>query len=65
MLVITTERSSLASVDETRAWQRQVSHSELVVLSGDSFHVAATEPDRCSEATLEFIQRNDAVRSEA
>ena len=60
MLVLTTVDSGLASVDETRAWQEQVPHSELVVLPGNSFHVAATDPDRCAEATLEFIRRHDA-----
>jgi 3-oxoadipate enol-lactonase len=59
MLVITTSQSGLASVEQTRAWQQEVPHSELVVLPGDSFHVAATHPDRSAEATLQFIQRYD------
>src|SRR5881398_3270349 len=41
-LVITTEESGLATVDETRAWQQQIADSELVVLPGNSYHVAAT-----------------------
>lgn len=57
MLVITTEESGLASVEQTRAWQQQVAHSELVVLPGDSFHAAATDPDACARATREFIAR--------
>ena len=57
LLVITTEGSNLASVEETRAWQRQVPNSELLVLPGDSYHIAATDPDRCAAATLEFIKR--------
>jgi len=57
MLVITTEGSSLASVERTRAWQQQVRNSELLVLPGDSYHIAVTDPDRCAQATLEFIQR--------
>jgi hypothetical protein len=36
-----------------------VPHSELVVLPGDSFHVAATDPDRCAEALLDFIRRHE------
>ncbi len=60
MLVITTEGSGLASVEQTRAWQEQVPHSELVVLPGDSYHVAATDPDRCAQATLDFIARRGA-----
>jgi len=58
-LVITTEGSGLASVDETRAWQQTIPDSELVVLPGDSFHVAATDPEQCAQAALAFIQRRD------
>jgi len=57
MLVITTEGSGLASVAQTRAWQEQVPGSELLVLPGDSYHVAVTDPERCAAATLEFIRR--------
>jgi hypothetical protein len=63
MLVITTEGSGLASVEDTRAWQQQVPGSELVVLPGDSFHVAATDPDRCAQALLDFIARNEQKRA--
>ncbi len=60
MLVITTQGSGLVSVEQTRAWQEQVPNSELVVLPGDSFHVAATDAERCAQATLEFIARADS-----
>ncbi len=56
-LVITTEGSGLASVEETRAWQQTIPDSELVVLPGDSFHVAATDAERCAQTTLDFLQR--------
>lgn len=56
-LVITTRESGLATVDETRAWQEQILDSELLVLPGNSYHVAATHADRAAEATLEFIAR--------
>jgi 3-oxoadipate enol-lactonase len=54
-LVITTEGSALGSVDEVKAWQQKIPRSTLLALPGDSFHVAATDPDRCAEATLQFI----------
>lgn len=57
-LVITTTESGLASVPATRAWQRQIPNSTLLVLPGDSYHVAASDPERCAEATLDFIRRN-------
>ncbi len=48
-LVVTTEESGLASVDETRAWQQQIPDSELVVLQGNSYHVAATHADPAAQ----------------
>ena len=60
-LVITTEGSGMASVAQTRAWQQQVPNSELLVLPGDSFHVAVTDAGRCVTATLDFIVRYNAA----
>ena len=57
-LVITTEESALGSVDETRAWQQQIPDSELVVLPGNSYHVAATHADPAARATLDFLARH-------
>jgi len=57
-LVITTEESGLASVDETRAWQQTIRNSELLVVPGNSFHVAASDAERCAQATLNFIDRH-------
>ena len=55
--VIVTEQSTLGSVEETRAWQQQIADSELLVLSGNSYHVAATHADLSAEATLAFLAR--------
>jgi 3-oxoadipate enol-lactonase len=56
-LVITTDESGLASVEETRAWQQTIRNSELLVIPGNSFHVAASDAERCAQATLDFIAR--------
>ena len=56
-MVITTEESGLGTVEETRAWQQQIADSELLVLPGNSYHVAATHADRTAEATLDFLAR--------
>jgi 3-oxoadipate enol-lactonase len=56
-LVITTEGSKLSSVEETRAWQQAIPKSTLLVLPGNSHHVAASDPDRCAQETLDFISR--------
>ena len=54
-LVMTTRDSSHGSIEETRAWQEKIPHSTLLVLPGDSFHVAASDPERCAQETLRFI----------
>jgi pimeloyl-ACP methyl ester carboxylesterase len=42
---------------DMRAWQEQIKGSELVVLPGNSYHVAATHADPSAAATLDFIAR--------
>ena len=59
--VITTDGSGLASVEETRAWQQQIPNSSLLVLPGNSYHVAATHAERCAAATLDFIARTSGA----
>jgi pimeloyl-ACP methyl ester carboxylesterase len=57
-LVITSEGSGLASVAETRAWQEQIPNSELRVLPVNSYHVAASDAERCAHETLAFIAKH-------
>jgi 3-oxoadipate enol-lactonase len=63
-LVITTEQSGLGTVEETRAWQQQIADSELLVLPGNSYHVAAAHADRAADATLDFIARRGGKMKE-
>ena len=42
--VITTQDNPLYPVAMVRAWQEKIATSELLVLPGDSYHVAATAP---------------------
>jgi 3-oxoadipate enol-lactonase len=59
--VITTDGSGLASVEETRAWQQQITSSSLLVLPGNSYHVAASHAERCAAAMLDVIARNSGA----
>ena len=58
-LVITTEKSGLASVEQNRAWQRQIQNSRLLVLPGNSYHVAVSDAAACAQATCDFIVQRD------
>lgn len=55
-LVITTEQSGLASVEQTRAWQKLIPNARLLVLPGNSYHAAASDAEACAKATLDFIR---------
>jgi 3-oxoadipate enol-lactonase len=59
-LVVTTDGSGLGSVEATRAWQIRIPGAELMVVPGDSYHVAATHAELCAAATLDFIARRCA-----
>jgi len=37
----------------------------VIVLPGDSYHIAAVEPDLCARHALEFMQQADAMRARA
>jgi pimeloyl-ACP methyl ester carboxylesterase len=62
-LVIVTEESGLGSVERTRAWQQTIPDSELLVVPGNSYHVAATHAEQCAAATMDFIERSGARAS--
>lgn len=36
-------------------WQQKIPNSKLMVLPGNSYHVAASHAALCAQATLEFI----------
>jgi pimeloyl-ACP methyl ester carboxylesterase len=57
-LVITSEESGLGSVALTAAWQKMIPNSRLLVLPGNSYHVAASDAEKCALATSEFIASN-------
>lgn len=57
-LVITSEGSGVASVEDTRTWQTRIPRSELLVVPGSSYHVAASDADLCARETLAFIERS-------
>lgn len=56
-VVITTTGSGLGTVESVKAWQQKIAGSTLEVLPGDSYHVAATDPDTCGRIVREFFDR--------
>jgi 3-oxoadipate enol-lactonase len=54
-LVVTTEASPLQPVTVARAYQEKIANSNLLVLPGDSYHIAAVRPEECATRLLRFI----------
>jgi pimeloyl-ACP methyl ester carboxylesterase len=54
-LVVTTEASPLQPVASARAYQEKIKNSKLLVLPGDSYHIAAVQPEECATRVLQFI----------
>jgi 3-oxoadipate enol-lactonase len=55
-LVVTTEASPLQPVSAARAYQEKIPKSKLLVLPGNSYHIAAVRPQECATQTLRFIE---------
>jgi pimeloyl-ACP methyl ester carboxylesterase len=64
-LIVTTQESGLQSVEAVERYARRIPVSRVIVLPGDSYHIAAVEPDLCARHALEFMQQADAMRARA
>ena len=55
-LIVTTQESGLQSVEAVERYARRFPNARVIVLPGDSFHIAAVEPDLCAQHALRFMQ---------
>jgi pimeloyl-ACP methyl ester carboxylesterase len=56
-LIVTTQESGLQSVGAVKAYARHFGDARVIVLPGDSFHIAAVEPDLCAQHALQFMEQ--------
>ena len=56
-LIVTTQESGLQSIEAVRQYAARFRRAEVVVLPGDSYHIAAVEPDVCASHALEFLDK--------
>jgi 3-oxoadipate enol-lactonase len=64
-LIVTTQESGLQSVKTVERYARRIPNSRVIVLPGDSYHIAAVEPDLCAQHALEFMQQAGTMRARA
>lgn len=55
-LIVTTQESGLQSVEAVERAAKRIPRAQVIVLPGDSYHIAAVEPDLCAEHALRFIE---------
>jgi 3-oxoadipate enol-lactonase len=55
-LIVTTNESGLQSVAAVERYAALIPQARVIVLPGDSFHIAAVEPDLCAQHALAFMQ---------
>jgi 3-oxoadipate enol-lactonase len=62
-LIITTQESGLQSVEAVHKYAKKIQSAKVIVMPGDSYHIAAAEPDQCARHALAFIQQISARKS--
>jgi len=55
-LIVTTQESGLQSVAAVEQYARRIPDARVIVLPGDSYHIAVVEPDVCAQHALRFIE---------
>jgi pimeloyl-ACP methyl ester carboxylesterase len=54
-LIVTTQESGLQSVEAVRTYAKRFPDARVIVLPGDSYHIAAVEPETCARHALAFM----------
>ncbi len=54
-LIVTTQESGLQTVEAVNRYAARMADASVIVLPGDSYHIAAVEPDICAQHAVRFI----------
>ena len=54
-LIVTTQESGLQTVEAVNRYAARIANARVIVLDGDSYHIAAVEPALCARHALEFM----------
>ena len=54
-LMVTTQESGLQSIATVERHAARIPDAEVIVLPGDSYHIAAVEPETCARHALNFM----------
>jgi 3-oxoadipate enol-lactonase len=55
-LIVTTQESGLQTVEVVKQYAARIPDARVIVVDGDSYHIAAVEPELCAGHALRFIR---------
>jgi len=55
-LIVTTQESGLQTVEAVKQYAARIPDARVIVVDGDSYHIAAVEPELCAGHALRFIR---------
>jgi 3-oxoadipate enol-lactonase len=61
VLIVTSQESGLQSVAAVQQYAARLPDARVIVLPGDSYHVAASEPEVCARHAVAFLEGVDAA----
>src|SRR5262249_4722380 len=61
-LIVTTQESGLQSVEAVKRYAARIPNARVIVVDGDSYHIAAVEPELCTRHALAFIDEVAGAR---
>jgi pimeloyl-ACP methyl ester carboxylesterase len=61
-LIVTTQESGLQAVEAVRQYAARIPDARVIVMDGDSYHIAAVEPETCARHALAFMAEIAAGR---
>jgi pimeloyl-ACP methyl ester carboxylesterase len=64
-LIVTTQESGLQAVEAVKRYAARIPNARVIVLDGDSYHIAAVKPDVCARHALAFMEEVAERRSTA
>src|SRR5215813_2268385 len=54
-LIVTTQESGLQTIEAVKRYAARIPDAKVIVLDGDSYHIAAVEPELCARHALAFL----------
>jgi 3-oxoadipate enol-lactonase len=63
-LIVTTQESGLQTVAAVNQYAAQIPDARVIVVDGDSYHIAAVDPELCAGHALRFIREVSARKAQ-